>query len=427
VPGLSAPAELRAALPALLAPVAGAGTVGLAVSGGADSLALMLLMAEWARQAGRPRLIVYSVDHGLRPEAAGEVTFVLAEAARLGLTARGLLWEGAKPVAGVQAAARVARYRLICAAMRKDGAELLVTAHHQDDQAETVLMRLAHGSGLEGLRGMERFSVVEGVRVFRPFLEVPRAALAGVVSEAGLAPVADPSNADPHYERTRWRRVLPDLAELGLDGDALAALARRAGEADAAVARWAEAAWETLVRFDAFGAAQLPSAEFAALPRAVAIKLLARLVAEVGGNRRPHGLGAIERLCAALPADGFAGQTVGGATIRRRGATLWLTREPGRGTPADTMVGPRQVLAWDRRFRIANRSAGPVLVRMAGAMTRAGAEAITGQRLSAPAAAIRAAPLVAGDDGRPLALGCYSFSRDVTVEFLRSAAQLPQP
>jgi tRNA(Ile)-lysidine synthase len=306
VPSLILPGDLD--LPALFAPAAAAGTNGLAVSGGPDSLALLFLAQRWAHERGGPRLIVYTVDHGLRTEAAEEVRFVCGVAASLGLAARVLRWDGAKPTSGVQAAARAARYRLMGAAMRADGAELLLTAHHRDDQAETVLMRLAHGSGLEGLRGMDQMSEVEGVRVFRPLLPVPRAKLAAIVAGAGLTPVTDPGNADPHYERARWRAALPQLAGLGLDADALGTLARRAGEADAALTFWAEREWAHLVSVDALGAACVSAAALTALPKALGIKLLGRLVEAAGGGRRPHVLGAIERLHAALAADApFAG------------------------------------------------------------------------------------------------------------------------
>ncbi len=112
----------------------------------------MLLAVAWAKAPGRPELVVYSVDHGLRPEAADEVAMVLREAGARGLSARALRWEGEKPVTGVQAAARAARYRLMAEAMRQDGAEILLTAHHLEDQAETVLMRLAHAAASKASR-----------------------------------------------------------------------------------------------------------------------------------------------------------------------------------------------------------------------------------------------------------------------------------
>src|SRR5690606_8066764 len=146
---------------ALFAPFGEFRRVALAVSGGPDSLALLILAHRFALLiGGQSRFVVYSVDHGLRPEAAEEVAFVVAEARQRGFEARGLRWDGDKPSTGVQAAARLARYRLLAEAMRRDGADVLVTAHHLADQAETVMMRLAHGSGIEGLRGMDRFAEI---------------------------------------------------------------------------------------------------------------------------------------------------------------------------------------------------------------------------------------------------------------------------
>ena len=221
-PSLGDPAGLAA----LFAPVAGEKVVGLAVSGGADSLGLMLLARAWAGSlTPAPQLVVYSVDHGLRPEAQGEVAMVMAAAASLGLRARPLSWSGPKPQSGLQEAARRARYRLIAEAMRLDGASVLLTAHHLEDQAETVLMRLAHGSGVEGLQGMRPMSTVEGVRVFRPLLAVWPEVLRPIVTSSGLVPAEDPSNGDTHYERVRWRQAMPMLAELGLDAEALSLFA----------------------------------------------------------------------------------------------------------------------------------------------------------------------------------------------------------
>lgn len=403
----------------LFAPVAGCRTIGLAVSGGADSLALMLLAADWAAtRAPSPRLVVYSVDHGLRPEAAGEVAFVLREAGRLGLEARGLAWAGPKPATGVQAAARRARYRLIGEAMRADGAEVLLTAHHRDDQTETVLMRLAHGSGLGGLRGMASLATVEGVPVCRPLLGVAPEVLGARVEAAGLAPVIDPGNRDPHYERVRWRETLPRLAAMGLDGVTVARFARRAGEADAALEAWAGEAFARLVAVDGFGAARLAEAELDGLPRAVGVKLVGRVLAAVGGARRPHALGAVERLrdrlATAAPGDALTGQ---GVAIRRRGGWLWFSREPGRHPIGEAVVAPAGTLAWDGRFRIVNGLDVPVQVRMAE-LSRAAAERLIGRRLTVPAAAIRSAPLVTGPAGDILALACHRLHDGISVELV---------
>src|SRR6266481_8238852 len=141
----------------------------LAVSGGPDSVALMWLAARWRRSLARgPKLVVVTVDHGLRPEAAREAREVKRQATALALTHRTLRWRGAKPKTGLPAAARDARYRLLAQAARATGATHVLTAHTRDDQAETLLMRLLRGSGIGGLAAMARESERDGVLLARP-------------------------------------------------------------------------------------------------------------------------------------------------------------------------------------------------------------------------------------------------------------------
>jgi tRNA(Ile)-lysidine synthase len=315
----------------LFAPVADADRLGLAVSGGPDSLALMLLAAEWAKAGARPDLVVYSVDHGLRPAAVGEVAMVLGEASRLGLSARGLRWEGGKPETGIQAAARKARYGLLAQAMREDGADYVLTAHHLGDQAETILMRLAHGSGIEGLRGMDRFIEVEGCRIFRPLLGLEPQQLGQVVEAAGLTPAADPSNVDRHYERVRWRQMMPALEELGLDLHRLGDFAGRMADADALIASEAERAFAALVHLGPGGDAELPHAGITALNRAVAVRLLGRVLRVVGGDRKPHALGALEFLHGKLTLrTPLRASTLHGCIVESDGVTVSVRPEGAR-------------------------------------------------------------------------------------------------
>jgi tRNA(Ile)-lysidine synthase len=315
----------------LFAPVADADRLGLAVSGGPDSLALMLLAAEWAKAGARPDLVVYSVDHGLRPAAVGEVAMVLGEASRLGLSARGLRWEGGKPETGIQAAARKARYGLLAQAMREDGADYVLTAHHLGDQAETILMRLAHGSGIEGLRGMDRFIEVEGCRIFRPLLGLEPQQLGQVVEAAGLTPAADPSNVDRHYERVRWRQMMPALEELGIDLHRLGDFAGRMADADALIASEAERAFAALVHLGPGGDAELPHAGITALNRAVAVRLLGRVLRVVGGDRKPHALGALEFLHGKLTLRApLRASTLHGCIVESDGVTVSVRPEGAR-------------------------------------------------------------------------------------------------
>ena len=416
-PDLSDPS----ALAGLFAPVAGEAVLGLAVSGGPDSLALMLLAHRWAAaEVSAPRIVVYSLDHGLRPEAAAEVAMVGAEAERLGFAFRGLAWTGERPETGLQEAARQARYRIIGQAMARDGAKVLVTAHHRADQAETILMRLAHGSGIDGLKGMTLFSEVEGVRVFRPLLDVEPAALAALVEQAGLVPARDPSNDDVNYERVRWRRLLPQLAQEGLDSAALARFAARMAEADQALSQMADAAFAELVKVDGFGAATLPHAALVQLGPAIGRRVLSRVLAIVGGRQKVRALGQVERLYDQLLTGNLPrGTTLLGTVVRIKGETITVAREPGRSLPEQKPLPPGGALIWDDRFEIANVSAETDLFAAAtDFFPRHRLEAVLGFKVTTPAEAIRTAPIVRDGSGAVLSLGGWSFDERVKVTLL---------
>lgn len=416
-PGLTTAEELQT----LFAAVAGQPVIALAVSGGADSLALMLLAQRWvAGLQNPPKLIVYSLDHGLRPEAAGEVAMVLKAASALGLVARGLAWTGPKPSSGMQAAARLARYRLMGAAMAEDGATVLVTAHHRQDQAETVLMRMAHGSGIEGLKGMTAVAEIEGVTVHRPLLSIDPTALRELVLEAGLVPAEDASNADPHYERVRWRQAMPGLAALGLDSASIGLFAERMAEADAAIAQMADGCFAEIVRLDGFGAARIELAPFNGLSAAISTRLLGRVLNIVGGRQKPRALGQVERLRQSIASDTLAkSTTVLGCVVRIKDGAIAVAREPGRALPQDATLLPHGELVWDERFRIVNGSGDAGLTAsVADYLPRHRLEEFLGFKVTAPAEAIRTAPIVRDAAGGVLSLGGWSFDERITVQLL---------
>ena len=220
----------------LFAGFASAPAIVLAVSGGPDSIALMWLAARWRRALARgPRLIAVTVDHGLRVEAAREAREVKRLARELDLTHRTLRWSGAKPKNGLPAAARTARYRLLAQAALASGATHILTAHTRDDQAETLLMRMLRGSGIAGLAAMARESEREGVKLARPFLDIPKSQLVATLSKARVNFADDPTNRDATYTRPRLRALMPALAEEGGDSRNLARLASRLARANAAL------------------------------------------------------------------------------------------------------------------------------------------------------------------------------------------------
>ena len=222
-------------------PLADVDAIVLAVSGGPDSMALMHFAASCAAAAHLrgvpfPRLAVATVDHGLRPGSRIEAEHVVAAAARLGLDALLLTWEGEKPVSRLQEKARHHRYALLVDGARRLGASHLATAHTLDDQAETLLFRMARGSGPAGLAGMRRTTMREGLRHVRPFLGIAKARLIAACRANQWSYADDPSNLDPRFARTRWRALLPVLAAEGLDAERFGVLARRLADVDDVIA-----------------------------------------------------------------------------------------------------------------------------------------------------------------------------------------------
>ena len=216
--------------------IADKGRVLLAVSGGPDSVALMRLLALLHRERPGCAIEVATVDHGLQPDSAKEAASVGRWARQCGFAHAILRWEGAKPASHIQEKARAARYALLAERAREIGAATLVTAHTLDDQAETVLMRLAHGSGLAGLAAMRPLTQrAEGLRHARPLLGVAKSRLVATCVANGWPFIEDPSNADPRFARARWRRLAPALRREGLTAERLAKLAWRAARAEEAL------------------------------------------------------------------------------------------------------------------------------------------------------------------------------------------------
>lgn len=318
------------------APLAAARRVVLAVSGGPDSLALLLLAAQWAAAApGAPTLHVATVDHGLRPESAGEAAFVAREAESLGLPHAILRWEGEKPARRIQEMAREARYRLLADHARAVGAEAIVTAHHAEDQAETILFRLTRGSGVAGLAGIARVSTCAGLPLHRPLLDWRKADLVAVCEAEGRRYLEDPSNSNPAYARARLRALAATLAEQGLDAHALNRLGRRAARANAALESWTEnvAAGLPIRRDD--GATSFDARELIGLPDEIALRLIEREIRLCAGRDGPLRLERLEtlaqRLRSALRAGAPLAATLGGVLIALdKKGQLRMKREPAR-------------------------------------------------------------------------------------------------
>jgi tRNA(Ile)-lysidine synthase len=292
-------------------------------------MALMWLCAQWAlEEQDPPRLTVLTVDHGLRPESAGEAARVIEQARELKLPAVVLRWHGDKPATGVQARARAARYELLADWCIDNGAGALVTAHSLDDQAETVLMRLARGSGVDGLSAMRPLRQ-DKVAILRPLLGVPRARLRSTLAAAGVGWVEDPANEDPRYERVRWRRALKLLEHEGLAPGMIALSARRLERARQALEYATSRLEATAVAHEAKHA----SFRLAALqdePEELRLRLLRRLIVRYGAGGAPPELSALERVSAWISEGVSGGRTLAGCRIARGKDLVRISREPPR-------------------------------------------------------------------------------------------------
>jgi tRNA(Ile)-lysidine synthase len=310
----------------------------LAVSGGPDSTALLVLAARWGKRLKRaPKLVAVTIDHGLRPEAAREAAAVKRLARRLGIAHRTLRWRGRKPKTGLQEAARAARYRLLAQAAASAGYAHILTGHTLDDQAETVLFRLARGSGIMGLAAMAQVSPLPiGADrmgfLLRPLLHVPKARLVATLQAAGISYSEDPSNLDPRFTRSRLRALMPQLEREGLSAHGLSRFAARMRRADATIEFAVAAARDALAPepWPERGPVRFDIGRFASLPAEVAVRLLGRAIAWTG-SEGPVELAKLESLYAAMrQAASHLRRTLAGSLITVHGDWIVVERAPAR-------------------------------------------------------------------------------------------------
>lgn len=342
-------------LMAPLAPFEARPHLAIGVSGGGDSMALVLLVDAWARARGG-RVTGLSVDHGLRPGSAGEAATVAAWLGQRGVEHECLEWSGPKPHTGIQDAARQARYRLLEAWCRENGVLHLLIAHNLEDQAETVLLRLGRGSGPDGLAAMSAVRELTHCRVLRPLLGQPRQALRRFLEDAGQPWIDDPSNTDLRFARPRLRRrMAPDGRgdDQGLLGDAaaLAESARRYGLARVVLERETDRLLATGCRFYGAGYAMMDLGILAAAPEDLGVRALGRVLSAIGGLAFPPRRARLERLCRELLAGSATCATLGRCQISVDGGGAAVFRER-RNAPAATAHVPGAQIAWDRRFDI---------------------------------------------------------------------------
>ena len=345
----------------------------LAVSGGPDSTALMLLAARWAVGQGHPAPIVVTVDHGLRSDSKSEAAQVAAWAGALGLRHETLVWHGPKPNSNIQAVARHARYGLIGQFCANHGITAVLTGHTLNDQAETVLQRLGRGSGVDGLAAMARDGHLpvaqpdlRHIRLVRPLLGVLRERVMATLKAFDHPWIEDPSNQDMQYGRVRMRRALALLAPEGITVERLAQTAVHMARARSALTRATDALCAQAAVFHDAGYVRVDGAALFTASDELALRALSRLLMTIGGAAFPPRYDRLVRLFDAMQADRSdhtrfgRGRTLAGCRILSpdcHGRFL-IVRElralNQRLAERDqtVQIGFGQTVTWDNRFQL---------------------------------------------------------------------------
>lgn len=336
--------------------------IAVAVSGGADSLALTLLCKKWVdKRSGT--LSALSIDHGLREGSCEELKKLGQWLLALDIDQHVVLtWIGDKPHKGLQEAARIARYDLLENWCRKNNVLHLLLGHHQDDQAETFLMRLAHKSGLNGLAGMADVIEKSHVRLLRPFLTTPKDRLCETLKVAMQPWLEDSSNKNEKFERVRVRNSLPKLVELGLTPVKICKTVERMAHTRIALESEASKLLAISCTVYTTGYVSFNAAKLFSGPEEISLRAIAQALLCVGGSVYAPGLAKLESLHEKMKTAfrdlnvSWRGTTVAGCRIlplsgRLRGVNFLICREE-RSLPAALPIFRSMVLDWDSRFQL---------------------------------------------------------------------------
>jgi tRNA(Ile)-lysidine synthase len=299
--------------------------VAVAVSGGSDSMALLHLVAQWSRTLRGPKqLFALTVDHGLRDSSDSEAAQVGKWCAKLNVPHVTLPWLGEKPITGVQAKARTARYDLLAQWCRAHAVPILMTGHTADDQAETVYMRQKRTSSIKSLAGIWAENEWLGVRVLRPLLSTRRDVLRSYLTGLGQTWLDDPSNNNPKFERVRVRHVLAGTPVENLHS--LATASQQAVREQQILAK----AWLTRhLQTDCYGVVRMPRNALQAEQYDLRHSVMAHVVQTAGDGTHADAAG-VESIATWLQQGAVGRRSLNGSIVSARQNSIEVMREPGR-------------------------------------------------------------------------------------------------
>jgi len=347
-------------------------SIAVAVSGGSDSMALALLAEEWARTEGVD-LLALSVDHCLRPQSASEVKQVATWLGKYGISCNTLRWDGPHPTSGIQQAARDARYRLMTAHCQQRGITSLLLGHQMEDQAETMLMRLSKGSGLEGLAAMRDISGWQDLKLLRPLLGVTRDQLRQFLMARGQEWIDDPSNDNLDFTRTQVGTILAGLQDLpGSDLETISLSVGRLARASRALDQLTSERFDALCEVSPFGFVRFPDVMITDCPEEMALRLLSKALALVQGEAARIKLKSLEHLYERLFIRTVStSETLAGCQISKSKDGWIVCREPGRTGLPENVLDCGGAVLWDNRYQVvdtaADKTVTPLVIRRIGA------------------------------------------------------------
>lgn len=343
----------------LMAPHAPSGKkIAVAVSGGPDSMALATLLKNWATE-NHTTLQAFIVDHALRKESAAEALATQKTLEKCGIPAEILRWEHPPIVSRLHITARKARYRLLADACRRHGIAELFFAHQKEDQAETILMRLAKGSGIDGLAGIAAENYFEDIRLLRPLLSISKTRLIATCEAENISYTIDPSNLSEKFARGRLRRILPFLAEEGLTLDRLTDLGSRAADAKAALDYYTQDFLQNFSTRDISGAISFDLENFRTLPKAIKERAITAALRSINPEDYAPEHASLQDLTTSLEQESeFNTRTLHGALITRSDSQITFMREYSAITDTPK-IRTGQTLIWDHRWQITLQNSGP--------------------------------------------------------------------
>jgi len=324
--------------------------LAIGFSGGADSTGLLVLAARWVKRRNGV-IFALTVDHGLRDDSLAEAKIAQKNIKALGVAGYILPWLGHKPTSGVQNAAREARFAIMSSWCHRRGILHLLLAHHEDDQAETLLHRLGRKTGADGLAGMPRIREAYDVRILRPCLSVSPARLSASARNRGIRWIEDPSNKDRSYARVRLRNLLPSLKEEQISAAALAGTARRLADVRKLFENQTGQILANSAELNSLGYAKINNKVLRKLDPELVRRILERLLGTIGGHFYPTRRYLLDNLIGKLQKEGLSSRrTIAGCLVQPEKNDILIIREAVRCEEKEITSGPW--VDWDRRFRI---------------------------------------------------------------------------